>query len=236
MKKKIITASALAILIFVFTLWLTLPYENFVIKGLSDAGKQAGISISYADISSGPLSTTLKKFEVDGNPIGTVKIYYSPLKLMTGKISYKSSGAVNAEGNASNNSITFKGKVSSGLINSLIKDVDIEGDLQADIKANPEEGSADFTLLTDKLKLNTPLGPMDFEKVNANAVLENNKLTLNKLTSEDSMALDLKGNIRLNNKDITRSFIDISGTVNFMGQKKELTLKGLANNIQPSIR
>jgi len=50
------------------------------------------------------------------------------------------------------------------------------------------------------------------------------------------MALDLKGNIRLNNKDITRSFIDISGTVNFMGQKKELTLKGLANNIQPSIR
>jgi hypothetical protein len=236
MKKQIIAASVLSVVIFIFTLWITLPYENFVQKALTQAEKQGGISISFSDISSGPLSTTLEELELNGNPIGTVKLSYSPLKLIMGKVGYRTSGAVNAAGVLSSDDITFKGRVSSGLINGLTDELSITGDLQADIKANPEINKAGFAIFAEKLKLNTPMGPMDFEKVTAEAVLGDNRLTINKLTSEGSMELNLKGTVRFNPKDITRSLVDMSGTFNFLGEQKQLTLKGLADNIQPSIR
>lgn len=235
MKKQIIMTAALSVVIFIFTLWLSLPYENFVLKGLGEAERQAKVSITYSDIDSGPLSTTLEDLQVNDIPVGNVKVSYSPFRLMTGSIGYSAAGAVNAKGKLSAGSFTLDGSISSGVLNKLIEDAEFTGDIKADVKADLSEMKADIAASADKVKLQTPMGPMEFEKIDIEAGYDKNTVTLKKLTSQDSMELNLKGTIRVNTRMPDKSFVDLNGTFNLIGQEKQIRLKGRADKLEPSI-
>jgi len=236
MKKQLIASICLSVFIFVFTLWLTLPYENFAIAAIKGIEKQAKVSVSYSDIKSGSLSTTLSDLEIDNIPIGDVTLNYSPLKLLMGKITYSSTGVVNASGQLSADNSTIKGTVSSGLINSLITDVTFGGEVKVDAQLSMSDNTGKALAYADKATIKTPMGPMTFEKIDTDIDVKDNSIVVNKLTSKDSMELDLKGDIKVNKSNFERSMININGTFSLMNQTKEITLKGIADRLQPSIR
>ncbi|ADD67278.1 hypothetical protein Dacet_0480 [Denitrovibrio acetiphilus DSM 12809] len=236
MKNKIIYSAITFVLVFLITLWLTLPYSKIVAGALKNAERQAKIDIRYSEQKSGPLSTTFSDVAVNEIPVGDVKISYSPFRLITGSVGYKTAGAVNLKGKLSSGRVTAKGTVSSGLINNLTDKVSFNGDVLLDMDASLKDGTMSMEASADKASIDTPMGPMAFEKITAAAQKEKNKITLTKLASEDSMKLDLKGEIRVNNRTPEKSVVSITGTFDLMGQTKKLVLQGRADNITPSIR
>jgi hypothetical protein len=235
MRKQIAASVAAFIIIFTATIWLSLPYENFARQAMAQAG-QSGIKLETSGLKSGPFSTDISDLFINENPIGDIHLSYSPITLLTRSISFTSSGAVESAGVVSPAELTAEGSISSGLVNSQTSEATFNGDIKLKIKANLKSKTATVTAYAEKATINTPMGPMAFERINAEADYQKGLIIIKKLTSEDDLALNLKGEVKINMKRPEKSTVNISGTFNLLGQDKNITLKGSADKLTPSIR
>lgn len=236
MKRKILLSIITFVVIFITALWLSLPYENIAVKAIKTIEQTAKIDLKYDQLKSGPLSTSISALEAKNIPLGELSLNHSPLNLIFGNIGYKLSGTINSEGKLSANNVTLVGNISSGVINNFTDQVKITGDLKADIRFNPQNSSAEVVAQAGKAGIKTPMGMMDFEKVSIEVSSKGKRVNIRKLASDDSMALNLSGTIIINERAPERSTVNIRGTFNLAGQKKEIILNGRADRLTPSIR
>jgi len=236
MKGKILASTTLFIVTFVISLWLMFPYEKFAISIINSATAKSGIDISYEEIESGALSTTLSELEINSIPIGKLKVGYSPLSIISKAITVDSSGYVNLKSTLSEKSSKFDLKTGGAILNALSKDVKFSGDLKSDGVFSIKEETADLKAYIDNISFKTPVGEMSLRDVRGNFNLEGDKLTVRSLTSEDSTKLRLKGDIRINRRNPVKSFVNLSGSLNLFGQEKRIRLSGRGTNIKPEIK
>ena len=232
MKRQIVLSVLIFLLSFIIFIWLMFPYRYMAETAL----RKTGTNLSWASLSSGPFSTLLTGLEMDGKPIGDVKISYSPLSLITRSVHLSSKGPVTAEAKLSQSDCEFEADINPALVNSLTDKAELSGRLTVKGKASPKEHTASAVIYSDKTGIQTPMGKLDFEKVNANLSVKGDTVTINKLTSQDDMKLNLKGDVRYVRVAPDKSIVNITGSVNLLGSEKEITLKGRMNSLRPSIK
>ena len=236
MKRKILLSIVTFLIVFITTIWLSLPYENIAVKAIKTIEKTAKIDLEYEQLKSGPLSTQLNALEAKEIPLGKLTLYHGPLSLISGNIGYELSGTINAEGKLSAKNITLVGDISSGIINNLTDQLKVTGDIKADIGFNPQENSSEVSAEAGKIGIKTPMGMMDFENITLEINSIGRRVNIKRLTSDDAMALNLSGTIIINGKAPERSSVNINGTFDLAGQKKKIVLNGRADRLTPSIR
>jgi hypothetical protein len=236
MKQKVFAALAVFIITFLTVVLATLPYENYAVKALNRAKKQSGLKISYDSIKAGAFGADIEGLQVQNLPIGHVAVGYTPLSLITRSTDITSSGAVNGVLEISGAETSYKAEISSGLLQNISEEFSVSGSVAVEGTGNTKKQTADISALLDKITVKTPLGPLDFEKVSADIRVEGNDINIRKLTSDDSMALNLTGSIKVNSKNSAMSVIFIKGTANILGASKEIILQGTPSKLTPSIR
>jgi len=232
MKRQIALSASLFASVFITALWLSLPYGHFAEKALS----RIRSDISYSSISSSPLSTEIRGLEIEKLPIGDVEIGYSPARLVTKSISFKSAGMIEGSGRLSMKSVSANITVSGGLIKQLTDQVDFKKPLVISVEGSPIDSFADITAESKELTLKSPIGNLDFKDVRAEINVNGNRINIKSLTSGDETKLSLSGDIILNRNRPESSQTNLRGTLDFLGETKEITLKGRLNNLQPSLR
>jgi len=236
MKKKLLISTAAFAILFIFFFWMMFPYGNIVKMGISRAAKDAGINISYDLVDSGPFSTKFSDLEVNGVTVGDLTASYSPISLLTRNISISSKGLITCEAEISPSNVEFTAQISPEIINSYAKGKALlSSPLAVEGTGNPQGNTALIKASTDKIEVESPIGMLPFEKMNAEISIKGYDITINKLTSNDDMNLDLKGVLKINNKNMESSVVNINGTADVFGQKKNLKIIGRFSNLQTSI-
>jgi len=235
MKKQIIYGSIAFVSAFIILFLLFLPYDNLAAMGIAAIQKETKTNIRYSSISSGIFSTKLEDLEINEIPVGKVRIGYSPLSILTKSISLESTGAVNANIDFSPSDYEFDLNINSAIVNLLSDKAEFGGKITAVGTGSADDQTASGAVHLDKATIETPIGKLDFEKIDAEIDVKGNTVTIKKLTSKDVMALNLSGTINVNKKNFNLSLVNINGTVNVIGSEKKLTLKGRLNNLKPSI-
>jgi len=236
MKKKILISTAVFTVIFIISIWTMIPYENLIKLSLTKIERSTKYNISYTSLSSGPLSTQIDNFEINNIPLGVIKAGHGPFNLISQKIDIDIKGPVTGEAVLSESKSSFDVSISSALINSFVEKAEFEGDIRAKGKGSPAKEEAEAVISLDKVTVDSELGPLSFEKINTELSVSGNTLTIKKLTSEDDFAMNLTGTVRINQKNFAQSLVNISGSINVFGEKKELLIKGRFSSLQPSIR
>jgi len=237
MKKKILIGSAVFIVVFLITLFLTFPYQNVVAKAVIAAAAKSGLQISYNDVQAGPFRTVFKELEINDIPIDSLEASYSPLSILSKSATIKLKGLIKADAKVSPTSTEYEAEISESVINSFSGEKAVlSAPLSVKGTGNPSEQSADFTATVSKIEIESPVGKLPFENIQADITIKGNDITINKLTSRDDMNLDLKGLLKVNPKNLERSIVNIKGTADVFGQQKQITLVGRIDNIQPSIK
>ena len=237
MIKKVSAGAGVFAAVFIISVWLMFPYRNVVTKAVTAAAKDSGLNISYSEVHSGPFSTVFENLDINGVPLDSLKASYSPLSVFTRSAGIKTEGLIKADADVSPSSTEYKAEISESVINSIAggKAV-LSAPLILEGTGAPDEHTAELTLAIAKLELDSPIGKLPFENLEADISVKGAEIKINKLTSKDDMNLNLRGIIKIDFKRAERSMVSISGTADVFGQQKKLTLSGRFDKIQPSIK
>lgn len=237
MKNKILIGSAVFILVFLITLFISFPYQNVVAKAVITAAAKSGLKISYNEIQSGPFGTVFKELEINDIPIDSLEASYSPLSLFSKSATITIKGLINADAKVSPTSTEYEAEISESVINRFSGEKAVlSAPLIVKGTGSPSEQSADFTATVSKIEVDSPVGKLPFENIQTDISVKGYAITVNKLTSRDDMNLDLKGLLKINPKNMEKTIVNIKGTADVFGQQKKISLVGRIDNIQPSIK
>lgn len=235
--KNILAVISVFSAVFIISLFLMFPYSAIIGYAFDKASSKAGITAGYTALDAGPFSADFENLEINSAPVGDMKVSYSPLSVFTKKATILIQGPVNSQIELSPEKTVYAAEINSALINSFAKGAAVfNTPFKFAGTANPAENKAEFTAVAESIEIDSPIGKLPFENITAQISVNGSSITVKKLTSKDSMNLNMKGIIRINPADIQSSVVNIKGSADVFGEKKEVMLMGRLDSIQPSIR
>ncbi|AEI15107.1 hypothetical protein Flexsi_1457 [Flexistipes sinusarabici DSM 4947] len=218
---------------FIFTLFL-FPYDTVVKYFINNAINQNRIPVDYSQIQSSPFGTTIKNIEYfykNKLSLGTLKIDYSPLSIITKSVSAHTADSP-LDVTAVYNGKTFDIKVNQTVseIAQLVPQVEEyvkKGEIRAEGRINPAkmQGKADIVL--SNLSVATPVFPsLNFQKITAGLTLNKNRLKIEKVQSSGENKISLNGIVYLNYNSLYNSNVNLNGNIDIAGMKRDFKVSG----------
>lgn len=229
---RFLSAAAVFLAGFTAALWLFFPYQILIGSIIDKTEKNMRIDIDYRTCTSGIMSTEYTDVTLNGREIGDVSISHSPLKLFTGRIGVTVRGIYSTEAVLSRTSAVFEMETTGKALDFVKEPVFLEGNVQINGVINQISGTSEITALFDRMVMKSPIGEMRFENVAADVAAENGRIKVKSLKSEDRNELNLSGILILKSRP-SDSYADLKGSIRFLGKKKNLTLRGSADNLHP---
>ncbi|TYB32657.1 MAG: hypothetical protein FXF49_10400, partial [Flexistipes sinusarabici] len=182
MKKTILISIITFIFSFcVFTLFL-FPYGTIAKYFLNNAIKQNRIPVDYSQIQSSPFGTTIENIEYfyrNKLSLGTLKINYSPLILITKSVSvHTADSPLNVSAVYNGKTVNIKANQPISKIAQIFPEVGEyvkEGEVRAEGQINPANMQGKADIVISNLSVATPVFPsLNFRKITASLTLNKN--------------------------------------------------------------
>jgi len=234
MKKTIFISLITFIFSFcIFTL-LFFPYDTVVKYFLNNAINQNRIPMNYSEIQSSPFGTSINDIEYfyrNKVSLGTLKIEYSPLSLITKSVSaHTVSSPLNVSAEYKGKTINFKVNQPLSEIAQMVPEVGEyvkKGDIRADGQINPANMQGKADIMISNLSVATPVFPsLNFQKITANLTLNKNRLNVKKVQSSGKNKISLNGIVYLNYNSIYNSNLNLKGDIDIAGMKRDFKISG----------
>jgi hypothetical protein len=230
---RILISAGVFILVFAAALWIFFPFGIYIEGAAIKAAKNMGMPLKYESMRSGMLSTQLTGVSLGSNEIGDVTFHHTPLTLFTGSMTVDVKGIYNAQAKISDSAMEFDVTTSGKALDFIKEPVSLDGDVNIKGTINIKENTSAIQATASKMVMQTPLGEMPFENVSTDIETKGKVVTIKHLRSGDKNELDMTGNIKINKLNITKTSVNISGSIKFAGQKQNLTISGKVGNLHP---
>ncbi|WP_022852203.1 type II secretion system protein GspN [Limisalsivibrio acetivorans] len=229
-----IKKSAIAIAIFLLSVLVFTPMffpwntvaEYYIRKAVSDNRIPARID----SIKAGPGGAVISGISIEDIEITQIRADYSLLSVITKSADVSVNSPLGTiETSIDSGSVEARGLLDMKNIGSLLNQ-SLDGDMAVQLNMNLNEQTGDIVLTSDSFTVPTDFGPMPLKNLRGEGTINKNTIDVTSLTSEGNAKLDITGKITINTRDIGRSMMNMSGTVDVMGAKQNITARGLVRN------
>jgi hypothetical protein len=228
--KKILLCAAVFIAVFFISLLFFLPFDKAAEKAINTVIIKNRLPLTYKEVNSGLFSTTVSGVELHraGQTIelGDPKLRYSPLSLISGKVSAELENAFgtvkisNAGKSAEAEAVLDAARISKVLSQDAAGVLNIKAKYDFTLKTGSWE--ADST----QFAVQTPLMKVTGKSLKAGGAITENVLMVQNFSAEGDLPLKLTGQIRIDTVNIAASRINLSGEVSLYGNITGFILQG----------
>ena len=190
--------------------------------------------MDYSEINSSPFGTSVKNIEYfykNKLSLGTLKIDYSPLSIITKSVSaHTADSPLDVSAVYNGKTVDIKVNQAISKIAQMVPEVGEyvkKGNVSADARINPTNMQGKADIVVSNLSVATPVFPsLNFRKITASLTLNKNRLNVEKVQSSGKNKISLNGIVYLNYNSLYNSNLNLKGNIDIAGMKRNFKVSG----------
>lgn len=226
-KQALIGTGIFIICIIAFTS-LFFPYSKVLEYYAGKAAADAGITLTVGSVDANAFGAELRSVQLNDFKADSLDLSYSPFSIITRSIGAKlisdiATGEVELKGST----INLKTLLTTDKI-PQIAESGLKGDIILNLTLTDMKGGG--TIASPALTIPTDMGPVTLENLSGEIAVDKQLISITNLKSTGTAALDLRGNIRINQSNAGRSVLAFAGTISVAGMTQNIAITGTALN------
>ncbi len=211
------------------------PLNAVVSKVITDVTTQNRLELKYDYLDVTFFGATMREITSKDLVIDEVVLDYNPLSLLLRKVSFTADSPLFiAEGALSGTELAAEVTASVGSIAKIVN-FEASGSVKADIIYDIISGNGSVVVESGGVSFAHPMMNVEVDSIDANAVIEENLLTIEKAEAKGQTELNATGTVNINPTKPDMSALNISGTASLSGLNIPFSIKGPARRAKFNI-
>ncbi|WP_265822003.1 hypothetical protein [Geovibrio ferrireducens] len=224
MIRNILINAAIFVGCSVLFLFVFFPYAKVLEFYAEKAAAKANVTLSIGSADAGPFGAELASIKLSEFTADKLVLGYTPLSVLTHSVSAKiNSEIITGEASHSGGEVKAKAMIELDKI-PQITESGMGGEVAFDLAVKDWKGAGKIS--APKLIIPSELGPITFNDVTGDLLIEKQMIGISNLTSQGAAKIKLNGNIRINQVNAGKSVIALTGTLGVAGMNKRITITG----------